>query len=284
MRLAQDGLPARVSGSWTQDKLGYVERYASAFMRAMAPKREEGKWDQLIYIDPLAGPGMGVDRETGAEFEGSPLRALRVQPAFDHLFFGDLNAKYVEALKRRIAPSDLPRVTVRVGDCHAVTREAVGRLSRKALGLAFVDPQGFEVTLKLFETLATRPIDILFLFPGGIGVKRNLAKFARKRGGPLDALMGGDQWRALLHVKLVAGDPLSADDLASRDQPIIMQCRQKMAALGFLYSDQGEPYFTNEKNVKMYHLLFFSQHRAGLSIWRGIKRIEPSGQRTLPLD
>ncbi len=33
----------------------------------------------------------------------------------------------------------------------------------------------------------------------------------------------------------------------------------------------------------MYHLLFFSKDLAGLTIWRGVKKIEPSGQRTLPL-
>jgi len=51
--LAGDGLPARPSGWWTQEKLGYVERYASAFMVAMHPKRREGKWEQLVYIDLL---------------------------------------------------------------------------------------------------------------------------------------------------------------------------------------------------------------------------------------
>ena len=57
----------------------------------------------------------------------------------------------------------------------------------------------------------------------------------------------------------------------------------RMRALGYLYSMQGDPCFTNEKNVTMYHLLFFSQHPAGLTLWRNITRIEPSGQRRLPL-
>jgi hypothetical protein len=32
----------------------------------------------------------------------------------------------------------------------------------------------------------------------------------------------------------------------------------------------------------MYHLLFFSRDAAGLKIWRNIKKIEPTGQRSLP--
>lgn len=42
IRRAKDGLPARVSGSWTQEKLAYLERYARAFMTAMGPKRTPG--------------------------------------------------------------------------------------------------------------------------------------------------------------------------------------------------------------------------------------------------
>ena len=57
-----------------------------------------------------------------------------------------------------------------------------------------------------------------------------------------------------------------------------------MKTLGYQFSGEGEPYFTNEKNVKMYHLLFFSQHPAGLTLWRNINKVEPSGQRRLSLD
>ncbi len=55
-----------------------------------------------------------------------------------------------------------------------------------------------------------------------------------------------------------------------------------MAGIGFQYQDEGDPCFTNAKNAPMYHLLFFSRDPAGLTLWRGIKKIEPSGQRTLP--
>src|SRR3972149_3961184 len=101
-RYAQDGLAARVSGPWTQEKLTYVEKYATAFMKAMAPHRKPGKWAELVYLDFLAGPGRGIDRDTGAEFDGSPLRAIKVVPAFDRLFFSDSDRRMIEALRQRI--------------------------------------------------------------------------------------------------------------------------------------------------------------------------------------
>src|SRR2546422_7250006 len=110
MRRAHDGLPARVSGPWTREKLTYVAKYASAFMRAMAPKRKAGKWSELVYVDLLAGPGRGIDHDSGAEFDGSPLRALRITPPFDRLFFADLSRRNVEALRHRITRTDSARV------------------------------------------------------------------------------------------------------------------------------------------------------------------------------
>src|ERR1039458_1651177 len=89
--LASDGLSARPARIWTREKLRYLQKYAEAFMKAMAPKRSQGKWEHLDYIDLLSGPGLSIVRETKEEFDGSPLIALKIKPAFDHLYFADLN-------------------------------------------------------------------------------------------------------------------------------------------------------------------------------------------------
>ena len=51
IRTASDGLPARLSGPWTQEKLRDVQKYAAAFTRAMTPKRQGGLWSELVYLD-----------------------------------------------------------------------------------------------------------------------------------------------------------------------------------------------------------------------------------------
>jgi three-Cys-motif partner protein len=248
-------------------------------MTAMAPKRKPGQWSELVYLDFLAGPGLGIDRKSGAEFDGSPLRALRVTPAFDRLVFSDVQRHNIDALKQRIPPADRSRVDVRLGDCHDVARDVVAKLSQRTLGLAFVDPEGFEVQFRLFQTLAARQIDVLYLFPGGIGIARNVGAFVKRAKAPLDDLIPG--WRDLKRARVATGQKLTTEEMASYDQPFVMAFRQRMGQLGFQYSEQGEPYFTNEKNVKMYHLLFFSKHPAGLALWRGVTRVEASGQRRL---
>jgi hypothetical protein len=198
-----DGLPARVSGPWTQEKLAYLERYATMFMRAMAPKRTQRQWTDLVYLDFLAGPGRGIDRKTRREFDGSPLRALNS------------------------------------GDCHEVAASVVNELSGRTLALAFVDPEGIEVTFNLFRILARRSIDILRLFPGGIGVARNFAAFARRKETPLDDLIPG--WRNLPSARLAAGRRVSSAELEAADRPFVVALQARMAEIGYQYSDQGSP-------------------------------------------
>jgi hypothetical protein len=105
--------------------------------------------------------------------------------------FSDLQPKNVKALKRRILAADRSRVDVRIGDCHDVARDVVAKLSHRTLGVALVDPEGFEVKFRLFQTLATRRIDVLYLFPGGIGIARNVRTFVKRAKAPLDDLIPG---------------------------------------------------------------------------------------------
>ncbi len=195
-------------------------------MTAMAPKRKPDQWSELVYLDFLAGPGLGIDRKSGAEFDGSPLRALRVTPAFDRLVFSDVQSQNVDALKQRIPAADRSRVDVRLGDCHDVARDVVAKLSQRTLGLAFVDPEGFEVQFRLFQTLAARRIDVLYLFPGGIGIARNVGAFVKRAKAPLDDLIPG--WRDLRRARVVAGQKLTTEEMASYDQPFVMAFRQRM--------------------------------------------------------
>ena len=84
---AADGLPARDSGTWARDKLSFLDDFVPPALMATRQKR------QRYYIDLFAGPGRNVERGTGEEFEGSPIRALRVaggpqgEVTFTHAIF-----------------------------------------------------------------------------------------------------------------------------------------------------------------------------------------------------
>jgi three-Cys-motif partner protein len=284
-RNAQDGIRARVGGVWTKEKLVYVRKYASGFMTAMAPKRAAGKWEQLVYIDPLCGPGIDIDRITGEQFSGSPLIALATQPKFDRVFLGDKNRLNVAALRRRIPAGDEGRVSLERRDCHERVRDVMAEISTRTLGLAFIDPEGFEVKFELFRTLARRAVDVVFLFPSGIGFARNLRQFAQTRDCVVDDMWGSRAWRETPLVRLLAGGSAAATSIPNGEALALSWANafcQRVVTLGYEKFDSVGP-LCNEQNVPMYHLLFFSKSQAGLTIWRGISKIDARGQRQLPM-
>jgi three-Cys-motif partner protein len=73
----EDGLLARPSGLWANEKLDYLARYIDVFETSM-----RGHWSARNYIDLLAGPGKNQMRETGTFTLGSPLLALTTRYPF----------------------------------------------------------------------------------------------------------------------------------------------------------------------------------------------------------
>jgi three-Cys-motif partner protein len=278
--LASDGLPARPARIWTREKLRYLQKYAEAFMKAMAPKRSQGKWDRLEYVDLLSGPGLSIVRETKEEFDGSPLIALKIKPVFDHLYFADINPENIAALKKRVPARDADRVTFSVGDCNIVIDEVLKQMSSRTLALAFIDPEGFEVDFDTLAKLAKKRIDLLYLFASGIGVRRNLKNALSVASSRLDRWWGGNDWRDLPAAKWAAGR-FSEEPAEKVLQSFVAAFRKKVGSAGFQFQDEEVLPFANTKNAQMYHLLYFSHDQAGLTIWKNIKKIAPGGQRSL---
>jgi three-Cys-motif partner protein len=276
---ASDGLPARPGGSWTREKLVYLKKYATAFMVAMASKRDQGKWDRLVYIDLLAGPGLGID-EHGQEFKGSPLIALAAKPRFNRLFLGESSRTNFNTLRKRVPQEEQQRITFLPGDCNETVKSVVAQLTPKTLGLAFVDPEGFEVKFSTFQQLARRRIDIVYLFPSGIGIRRNIVLFTKTSHSVMDDFWGGSDWRSLPFAKRALGKPASREELRLGPDSV-SAFKRKVSTLSLAHYDESDPVLRNNQGAVMYHLLFFSHHAAGLKIWRGIKQIEASGQRPL---
>ena len=91
MRSSVDGRLVRDSGPWAKDKLYYVGRYMSIFNGGM-----KNFWPQRGYIDLMAGPGVCKDRDSGDEFDGSPLLALASEPPFRRALLADVDADRAE--------------------------------------------------------------------------------------------------------------------------------------------------------------------------------------------
>ena len=106
-RIASDGLLARVSGPWAQDKLETLSQYNRIVLRAV-----KDKWSGLCYIDLLAGGGRCILKGSKTEFDGSPLLAVKCDdPAFTKVVLVEADARLSKALRTRTAPAGA-RVTM----------------------------------------------------------------------------------------------------------------------------------------------------------------------------
>lgn len=243
-------------------------------MTAMAKK----KWDGLVYIDLLCGPGRDLEKETGEQFLGSPLIALSTKPPFSHLYLADKSERNIRALEKRIPDADKSRVSLTPGDCNVVVDDVLKKVSDRTLGLAFIDPEGFEVDFATLAKLAKRRIDLIYLFPSGIGVKRNLKNFLPLTNTPMDKFWGGKDWRDLPEARRAAGT-LHEETPERIVTSLVSAFRRKLKEVGFSHQDEAVP-LKNTKNAQMYHLLYLSHAEVGRKIWRGIKKISPGGQRS----
>jgi three-Cys-motif partner protein len=256
---ASDGLPARKVGIWSADKLTVVGRYMGIMTRGM-----KGKWEGLTHVELFSGPGRCVVEETGLEIDGSPLRALNTEVAFDKIICVEADPVALDALQQRVARH--PRgQTVKIipGDCRVVIEKVIAEIPQRHLALAFIDPEGvlgFE--FETVERLTKRNTDFIFLFAQNMSINRNRDKWLAAPSGetPLDRLLGPN-WRQ---------DP----------EPEVRQFMDRMEGLDYLVEGAGIN-FQNNLGRRLYYLLFASRSSTGIDFWRKIIERPPDRQLRL---
>lgn len=268
---ASDGLPARPSGDWAREKLFIVARYIDIFTTG-----QKRKWPRRAFVDLMAGPGLCVDRETGEEFAGSPLLALRTKTPFTDVVFVELDAELRAALAQRMSAPDLrPTPSILEGDCNSshVIDEILRTVPRGALTLAFVDMLSLDVHLATLRRLtAGRRMDLLITFQVNY-LTRNVRK-ALAAGGDnrMDAFFGSNGWLARAR-EAPRGDYANV---------LTDYYAERLRTLGYPYCDRHRAPMKNSKNAPLYRLLLASRHKLAGDYFQRITTIERSGQRALP--
>jgi three-Cys-motif partner protein len=284
MAEARDGLRARDNGPWGREKLSFLEEYCPPALRATQTKV------QRYYIDLFAGPGINIDRETGREFDGSPLRILRMgatggdAPHFTHAIFINKYLGDHEALEERVGRavdggrSLIPRDHIRVlrDDANRVIGPLLEHIHRLAYVLVFADNENLKQlpceTVLALRHLGHKSIDLYMLFPLDMAMRRLLCY--RNYRDPkwemaLTRFFGTDAWKELAAQRVTSA-----------------QARKLDAALIDLYITQLKgrwQYAGSAKDVRMkgkrflYRMLFASNHEAGDRIYRWAR----SGQQEL---
>lgn len=279
---ASDGLVALRVGQWWTHKHSYLRRYVDIFTVGM--KR---KWQIRVFVDLYSGPGLLIERESGREYEGSPLLAVNQPAGFTHYFFNDVDPRNVEALQNRLTRRRITNYQVYslpAKDAAISIGNQLRRLKNETgefLGLAFIDPVGSPesmLPLSALRVLTTDVrLDLLITFHTQ-SYKRVLGQAAAAyRRGTLqmsDVIGICDIFRiSTSEVAQILNNWLS--HRGARTRLLLDQYRRALQRLGYQFfeSEEGiEPAIRNSTGAPMYHLVFASKHERGQQFWEKIKR------------
>jgi three-Cys-motif partner protein len=207
----------KFGGSWTEVKLGVVQKYLSAYTTAL-----KGKFE-LWYIDGFAGTGsfdpakpaqkalhgFGLFAETEpaeACKDGSAKIALKIKHPFDrYVFIEKSSNRFSELEKLKTEFKDLSgKIILEKGDANQNISEICHQLiTRRARAVMFLDPFGLQTDWSTIETIArTKVVDLWLLFPiSGVNrmLTRDRTKLPKSWEKRLDRVFGSTEWRKIFY-------------------------------------------------------------------------------------
>ena len=251
--LASDGLPARLVGPWSKDKLSIVGKYMGIFTSSM-----NGKWDGLTYVDLFAGPGTCVVEGSGEELRGSPRLALDTRAPFDTVICVEEDAVAREALAERLDRHERSKTAqVLPGDCNVIIGDVIVKMPRRYLSLVFIDPVGVvDLDPATLERLATsRNVDLIILFAQQMSVNRNRWQWRESEDETAMDRLLGRQWRNAL-------------------TPEVQQFMTVLRGFGFTFVEGARRAFKNKRGAQLYYLVFASKSVTAATFWERISRDE----------
>lgn len=267
---ADDGLVARASGAWAQDKLFFLAQYMGIFATGM-----KFKWPHRVYVDLMAGPGRCRIRDTGEEFPGSPLLALQTKTPFAEVVLVESDPEAFAALSARVERANTGRAAMIIkGDCNdrAIIDHIKSRIG-PGLGLLFVDLIGLDVRFETIRAITSGiHVDLVVTFPD-MDVKRNADQADRDRW---TAFFGGTRWQ-----EAVARWQAHRTPEGSVPAMLVNLYRRELRdQLGYTHSAAVRP-MVNSKRATLYRPLFASRHELGLKFWNSISKRDRNGQGDL---
>ncbi len=241
-------------GYWSELKLEIVEKYGSAYATAFAGRK--GKALKKYYIDAFSGGGIHVSKRTRGQIEGSPARALKVSPPFDHFYFVDMNPDKTEHLATLCQGR---------GDVDIITDDATAYLTQKLLptikyenfnrALCLLDPYGLHLAWEvLLQSGRSRAVDMFLNFPV-MDMNRN-AIWGNPDHAPQDGIdrmnrfWGDESWKRAAYAESPQHDLFSAPGMIKQAHEVIV------AAFSVVPAPLP---MKNSNNAVVYYLFFASQ-------------------------
>jgi len=212
------------------------------------------------------GPGVHVSKETGTAVEGSPSRALKVDPPFDGFYFIDLaeeKTSYLEGLC-----GNRSDVHIHNGDANEYLRNELLpkiQFANYNRALCLLDPYGLHLDWEvMFQEGQSQAIDMFLNFPV-MDINRN-AIWRHPENVPdggiqrMNRFWGDDSWRDAAYGEDRQGVFWGSPDVVKQGNEAIIGafCERLRDVAGFKFVLPPLP-MKNSHNAVVYYLCFASQ-------------------------
>jgi three-Cys-motif partner protein len=250
-------------GEWSELKLEIVEKYGVAYTTAFSGLRGRGL--KKYYIDAFSGAGVHLSKQTGRQIEGSPARALKVHPPFDHFYFIDMNPEKTAYLKTLCQGRK---------DAEIVTDDATIYLTQKLLptiqfekfnrALCLLDPYGLHLDWEVMRQAGqSRAVDMFLNFPvmdmNRNAIWRNPERAPRDGIERMTRFWGDESWKQAAYADSPQFEFFSTPGRVKQDNDAIVAAfrerLKKVAGFGFVPAPLP---MKNSNNAVVYYLFLAS--------------------------
>lgn len=194
-----------------------------------------------------------------------------------NIFFCDQKEENIEVLKKRVSNiHNIENVSYLIGDCNLLTDQIISNIPKPSkdntvLSFCFVDPFSLCINFETIRSLSKYFMDFLVLLAFGMDGKRNIGLYIEENHKRIDDFLGLRDWRTRWENASQQGSNLTkffADEFTG--QMVKLGYREE-AINNFI------PIHSDEKNLPLYYLAFFSRNSKGYEFWEKVKKriIEP---------
>jgi len=265
-----DGLFIPTVREWSLEKYKLVGSYCDIFTAGM-----KNKWNQLVYIDLFAGAGYAKIKETNKVYKNSALLAMSIPSPFTKYILCEQDDERFKALSERVKReySHLNCELIK-GDSNLNVSEVLGAIpsfgkGNTLLPFCFVDPYSLNLNFATIKALGKTLIDFLILQALHMDANRNFEAYLNEENTRIAKYLGIENWREMFEKDGRSNRKDFVKFLAE-------QYQEQMRNLGYQKAKHMHQIRSNEKNLPLYYLSFYSKNPRGIDFFKKVmQRINP---------
>lgn len=256
-------------GYWSEVKLAILDEYAKPYNKILHTHHL-----QTVYIDAFAGAGHHRAKGSERIIEGSPVRALNVNPPFDFLHFIDIDEARARELKRLTAGRS--NVVVHRGDCNEILiNQVLPKLKYENFqrALCILDPYGLHLDWNVIQAAGNSTVTEIFLNFPVMDMNMNVfwanpQEVSKSNQDRMTRFWGDESWKDAAYGTVMG--LFGAMEEKNPIQQVVDAFRERLRRVaGFKFVPKPMP-MRNTKGAIVYFLFFAAQERTADKIVKDI--------------